>query len=315
MYRIDNKSVKILIVDDTPENLEIAGSILARDQYDIYIADNGLSALELANNNLFDLILLDLMMPGLDGFETCIQIRKIPINRSVPIIFLTARAEIDSVIRGFEIGASDYIRKPFNPVELLARVKTHVEVRKFREQLELQNFELERALAYARSLARTDELTGLLNRREINALIEYEVVRAERSKHEFSIVIADIDFFKAINDVHGHLVGDNVLIEIARILSQSVRAQDFVSRWGGEELLLLLPETTPEEAVELANRLRLAVGSYPFSGDGKIFYATMSFGICGHTPGMTLNTLLDRADKALYVGKNTGRNKVVLSEA
>lgn len=314
MYKIDNAQVKILIVDDTPENLEIAGSILSREHYDIYIADSGPMALELVNHNVFDLILLDIMMPGLDGFATCERLKQLPTGRSTPVIFLSARAEIDSVVKGFEIGGVDYVRKPFNPVELTARVRTHVEVRKFREQLEIKNLELERALAYARSLARTDELTGLLNRREINALIEYEIVRAERNKHEFSIIMADIDYFKSVNDVHGHLVGDMVLREIARLLSQNVRAQDFVARWGGEELMLLLPETPPEEAFELANRLRLAIGSFPFSGDGKIFYATMSFGVAGHASGMTLNTLIDKADKALYQGKNSGRNKVVLSE-
>ncbi len=314
MYQLDNTRIKILIVDDTPENLEIAGSILARDHYDIYIADNGQMALDLARNNVFDLILLDIMMPGLDGLATCEQLKKIPTSRDVPVVFLSARAEIDSVVKGFAMGAVDYVRKPFNPVELLARVRTHVELRQFREQVEIKNMELERALAYARSLARTDELTGLLNRREINALVEYEIVRAERNKREFAIVIADIDFFKVINDVHGHLVGDSVLQEIARLLSQNVRAQDFVSRWGGEEFLLLLPETNAEEAMDLANRLRLAVGSYPFNGNDSIFYTTMSFGVCGHEAGITLTALLDKADKALYQGKNSGRNKVVLSE-
>lgn len=314
MYSIDTSQAKILIVDDTPENLEIAGNILARDRYDIYIADNGQTAIELARKNVFDLILLDIMMPGLDGFATCEALKKIPTSRDVPIVFLSARAEIDSVIKGFEAGAVDYARKPFNPIELLARVRTHIEVRRFREQLEIKNMELEKALAYARSLARTDELTGLLNRREINALIEYEMVRAERNKHEFSVIMTDIDFFKDVNDVHGHLVGDRVLQEIAQLLSQNIRAQDFVARWGGEEFLLLLPETPAEEAVELADRLRQAINALPMAGNETLFYTTMSFGVCGHEAGMSLNTLINCADKALYLCKNSGRNKVMLSD-
>jgi two-component system cell cycle response regulator len=313
MHDFDNTQVKILIVDDTAENLDIAGNLLAKDQYDIYIADSGQMAIDLAANHVFDLILLDIMMPDIDGFETCKRLKQLPTLRQVPIIFLTARAEIDSVIQGFEIGAVDYIRKPFNPVELRARVRTHIELRKIREELEAQKLELEKALAYARSLARTDELTGLLNRREINTLIDYEIVRAERNKREFSVIIADIDFFKIVNDVHGHVVGDRVLQEISHLLSLNVRAQDFVARWGGEEILILLPETSPTDAAELADRLRLTIGSYPFSIEDKILHLTMSFGVCGHVTGMTLKTLLERADQALYKGKQNGRNQVVVS--
>ncbi len=312
MQEFDNTQVKILIVDDIAENLEIAGKILARDHYDIYIADSGAMAIELAASHVFDLILLDIMMPGIDGFETCRHLKQLPRLREVPVIFLSARAEIDSVVRGFEIGGVDYVRKPFNPVELLARVRTHVELRKFREVLEAQKLDLEKALAYSRSLARTDELTGLLNRREINNLIGYEMIRAERNKREFSIVFADVDFFKVVNDVHGHVVGDQVLKELAQLLSLNVRAEDFVARWGGEEIIILLPETSPEEAAELANRLRLTIASYPFSSGDKILYVTMSFGICGHGPGMALNSLIDQADKALYESKRKGRNQVVI---
>ncbi len=139
---IDNSKIKILIVDDTPENLEIAGSVLERTGYDIYVADNGQTALELMQNVLFDLVLLDVMMPEMDGFETCMAIRKRDQWVGIPIIFLTAKADSESVARGFEVGAIDYVRKPFNTTELIARVRNQIELKLVREELERKVAEL-----------------------------------------------------------------------------------------------------------------------------------------------------------------------------
>ncbi|MDD2458979.1 MAG: diguanylate cyclase [Eubacteriales bacterium] len=309
----DPASIKILLVDDTPENLEIAGRILLGEGYDIYLADTGIRALELARQTVFDLILMDIMMPGLDGFAAGRQLLHLPTQQGTPLIYVSARAEIESVSKAFELGAVDYIRKPYNPLELKARVKTHIQIRKLHEQLLAHKQELEKALAYARSLAKTDELTGLLNRREINALMDYEMIRAVRNQHEFSIILADIDFFKVINDTYGHLAGDQVLKEIARLMRENTREQDFIARWGGEEILLLLPETGAGEATELAGRLRRVIADHPFGDSGQCYHLTMTFGIACHHPGMALNDLLNKADQALYEGKGSGRNQVVIS--
>ncbi|NCC76486.1 MAG: diguanylate cyclase, partial [Clostridia bacterium] len=225
-------TVKILLVDDTPENLEIAGRVLSNEGYDIYLANSGVRALELASQTVFDLILMDIMMPGLDGLAAGRQLLDLPTQKDTPLIYVSARAEIESVSKAFELGAVDYIRKPYNPLELKARAKSHVQIRRLYEQLQEHRQELEKALAHARSLAKTDELTGLLNRREINALMDYEMIRSARNNHEFSIVLADIDFFKIINDTYGHLAGDQVLKEISRLIRDHTREQDFVARWG-----------------------------------------------------------------------------------
>lgn len=309
----DPAMIKILLVDDTPENLEIAGRVLLNEGYDIYLAETGARALELANQTVFDLILMDIMMPGLDGFAAGRQLLDLPTQKDTPLIYVSARAEIESVSRAFELGAVDYIRKPYNPLELKARVKSHVQVRRLYEQLQEQQQELQKALAYARSLARTDELTGLLNRREINSLMEYEMIRSARNKHEFSIILADIDFFKVVNDTYGHLAGDQGLKEISRIIRDHTRDQDFIARWGGEEILLLLPETSVSEATELASRLRKVIADYPFGDAGHCYHLTMTFGIACHLPGMTLNELIKKADQALYEGKESGRNQVVIA--
>ena len=155
------QQIKVLIVDDTPDNVKVAGKILEEVGYDIYITDSGIDAERLARSTLFDLILLDIMMPKQDGFTTCSNLRKIPEYISVPIIFLSARIDIDSIIKGFEIGAVDYIRKPFNPHELKSRVKTHTDLRLYRLELERRNSQLEKMLIKIEKIARTDDLTGL----------------------------------------------------------------------------------------------------------------------------------------------------------
>lgn len=310
MTGIENSQIKILLTDDTPANLEIAGRVLEKEGYDLYIADSGFTALELSSETEFDLILLDIMMPEMDGFETCRRIRESEENRGIPIIFLTAKADIESVVKGFELGAVDYIRKPFNSLELKARVKNHVELKKIREELERKNIRLQEAYERLGVLARTDPLTGLLNRREVLERMEYEMVKHERNKRPFSIIIGDIDFFKQVNDTYGHQFGDQVLISIAELLRQSCRKQDSVSRWGGEEFLLLLPDTDEQGSAVLAEKLRLAVQQTAFQCGGADVKVTITFGVSSFKPLQSVDDLISGADRALYQGKKEGRNCV-----
>ncbi|MBP7175570.1 MAG: diguanylate cyclase [Thermoclostridium sp.] len=308
---IDNKQVRLLIVDDTPENLEISGKILEKESYDIYVADSGETALDLASNVKFDLILLDIMMPVMDGFEVCRRIREKPEYGSVPVIFLSAKAGIESVMKGFELGAVDYVRKPFNPAELVARVKIHVELKKTREELELQNSKLLKAYSEMELMAVTDPLTGLFNRREMLSRIEHEIVRFNRNSLPFTIVLSDIDFFKKVNDTYGHECGDFILKSVAGTLKSTLRKQDIVSRWGGEEFLLLLPGTDPFGAAIIAEKLRKKIEDENFSFQDVIIRITMTFGISSISQAQTADALVRLADKAMYTGKQAGRNRVV----
>lgn len=312
MIKIDNRQVKILLIDDTPVNLEIAGKILEKENYDIYIAESGYTALELIEEIDFDLILLDIMMPEMDGFETYKKMKEYIKFNDAPVIFLTAKVDIESVVNGFELGAVDYIRKPFNGLELKARVKTHVELKKMREELEEKNKSLHDAYEKLEIIATTDPLTGLFNRREITKKLEEEQIRFDRNNNPFSVLIADIDFFKKVNDTYGHNYGDFILKSVANILKTTSRKQDSVSRWGGEEFLLLLPETDISGAALLAEKLRSKIENMIFDDGEFQIKVTLTFGVNVYDKVENIDSLISKADSALYEGKQKSRNCVVI---
>ena len=315
MIKFDNRQIRILLVDDTPANLEIAVKILEQEHYDLYIADSGPRALELIDKIDFDLILMDIMMPDMDGFETYKRIREKEQHKDLPIIFLTAKVDIESMVKGFELGAVDYIRKPFNGLELKARVRNHVELKKIREEAEQKNKKLLEAYEALEVIATTDPLTKLLNRREMLKRMEYERVNYERSHSPFSIVIADIDFFKKVNDTYGHDCGDHVLMSVAELLQTNARKQDSISRWGGEEFLLMLPDTDANGAVILAEKLRTKIQESLFDCATGQIKVTLTFGISVFMGNEALDKLISKSDGALYEGKQNGRNRVVLSQS
>lgn len=311
MTTIDNRQVRILLVDDNPVNLEIAGKTLEKEEYDIYIADNGFTALQLIEKVDIDLILLDIMMPEMDGFEAFKIIRHKQKYKDIPVIFVTAKVDIDSVVRGFELGAVDYIRKPFNVEELKARVRTHIELKKAREELELKNKSLQEAYEKLEIIATTDSLTKLLNRREMLRRLEYERTGFERNSRPFSIIIGDIDFFKKVNDTYGHNFGDFILTSLAEILVKGSRKQDSIARWGGEEFLMLLPDTDAKGARTLAEKLRARIEDETFANEQFSIHLTMTFGIAFYNEVQEVDAILLKADNALYQGKQSGRNRVV----
>jgi two-component system, cell cycle response regulator len=224
-------SMTIMVVDDTQENILVLQQALASIGYNISVAFDGEMALNLIPKLKPDLILLDVMMPKVDGFEVCRRLKKDPELADIPIIFITAMGTTEDVLKGFEVGAVDYIMKPFNLKEVCARVKTHLILSAAIKKL-IQDTE-------------TDSLTGLFNRRAFLKKIEEEAMRTKRSQKPFSILFSDIDFFKKINDTYGHAAGDDVLKKISTLLNTEKREVDQVARWGGEEFLILLPETDP----------------------------------------------------------------------
>lgn len=319
-----NKPFSVLIVDDNKQNLMVLADILENCNYDIGFAMNGKQALDYVYNEKPDLIMLDVMMPEMDGYETCTILKSNPEFKDVPIIFLTAKVEIKDIIKGFEVGGVDYISKPYNSLELKSRVKTHLELKRVsneeqeliealkeaNKKIENQNNELNKLLKKFEILSKTDSLTGLFNRRCILDTIEQIENDSLINNSTFSIVMSDIDFFKFVNDTYGHNFGDEVLKEIANLISSNIRKSDFLSRWGGEEFLIIFSNTTIDEAQSLAEKIRKIISEHIFKINENEIKITMTFGVSEYKKGDLIDVTIKKADNALYKGKNSGRNIV-----
>ena len=294
----------VLVVDDVSQNLQVIADILEEVGYDTTFATSGEQALERIAIAQPDLILLDLMMPGMDGFEVCTRLKSEPKLAGIPVIFLTASQEKHHLVEAFGQGAVDYITKPFNAPELLARVRTHLELKHTQDQLRQCLKELER-------LAITDSLTQIGNRRHISGLAQQEFNRACRYHRVFSLLIFDIDHFKKVNDTYGHSVGDQVLKIIAKTVLRSLRKVDYFGRWGGEEFLVIIPEIDGKTAVTVAERLREGIAQTIISVGEQSLYVTVSIGVASYkSADQTIDAILERADQALYHAKKQGRNQV-----
>lgn len=403
----------VLIVDDEPLNLTFTAEKLS-PHYNVRIAKSGDEALAYLSKQYADLILLDINMPGKDGFEVCEIIKNDPKLREIPIIFLTGENSPLTVVKAFDSGAVDYILKPFEPEELLIRVKTHImtdrlqkenlhlldvvnhyvafikidlkgtiveasdhfctmfHIQKknligenisilksghtsrdlydrlwrtleaggiFHEQIENKNFlagtnwydvtiisesvpeqDFVGYIAFYRNIdekillehdAQTDKLTGLLNRAKIDDVLLKEAYRSSRYDTHLSLILIDIDFFKTVNDEYGHHIGDTVLQEFSALIRNHIRQEDILGRWGGEEFMVICPETPIEGAYDMAEHLRKLVEGYTFTGAGK---KTASFGIVEYRHGESMNELFERVDQALYEAKSLGRNRSVCEQ-
>ena len=291
------ESMNVMIVDDTRPNVLVLQRALNNIGYNISVAFDGEMALDLIPKVKPDLILLDVMMPGMNGFDVCKLLKKDATLKDIPVIFITAMGMPKDVLTGFEAGAVDYITKPFNLQEVCVRIKTHLTLSAAIKKL-VQDSE-------------TDSLTGLFNRRTMMKKIENEAMRFKRNQKSFSLLFADIDFFKKINDTYGHAAGDEVLISISNVLNTEKREVDQVARWGGEEFLILLPETNLEGAVLHGNIIRELISAKPIIHEGQEIHITMSFGVSEHSEDANVEKTIDKADQRLYLAKNSGRNKVV----
>lgn len=294
------KQPLVLIVDDVAKNLQLLGNILKKENYRIAAANNGKQAVAIASDINPDLILLDVMMPEMDGFEACGKLKNIPETKDIPIIFLTAKVETEDMIKGFKAGAVDYVTKPFNSYELLARVKTHLELKISRDLLEKKNKLLE-------ILSITDGLTGLYNHRYIVDALSQRITETRRYGKPLSIVMLDIDYFKKINDKYGHVFGDEVLIKISSVIEETVRKVDIAGRYGGEEFLIVIPDTDSSGAYKTAERIRESIEKIKWDKDGQ--KVTISGGVCEFKDEDS-EKLIAKADKLLYRAKESGRNRI-----
>ncbi|HEX2190587.1 MAG TPA: diguanylate cyclase [Longimicrobiaceae bacterium] len=318
----DPEETRILVVDDHPDNVEIIDARLSSRGYLIETASNGQEALARVHANPPHLILCDVMMPVMDGYEVSRRVKNDETLPYIPIILVTARDSTADKVEGLEAGADDYLTKPINFPELEARVRSMLRIKRLQDELDLKNRELERAnqeLEVAnrklRKLSITDGLTELFNHRHVHELLHEEFERSRRSGEPMAVAMIDLDRFKAVNDTYGHPTGDVILYETARIIRETAREIDMVGRYGGEEFIAILPNTDEEDAGKFAERVRRSVEGYVFRDEAHEVRMTASSGVASF-PGLDIDapeTLLKRADAALYAAKESGRNRVVRS--
>lgn len=293
----------ILIVDDTPANLQLLSSILEEKGHTVRMAPSGSLALLNVRTTLPDLILLDIKMPGTSGFEVCGELKNDPATSDVPIIFISASDQTADKVKAFGAGGVDYVTKPFQVEEVLARVGTHLMIHSLQKRLKAANAELEK-------LAATDALTGLCNRRQFFDLARREITRASRYEFHFSLMVLDLDGFKGVNDTLGHAHGDTVLKIVADCLRANSRDVDIVGRYGGDEFIVAIPEPNDSHARVLAKRLRERIEEKVNAEIYTDQRVTASIGIAEYSGqrDVTVEKLFKHADEALYEAKSAGRN-------
>ena len=318
-----SEKVPILIVDDLQQNILTLEASIADMGIDVVTARSGNEALRLSLKHDFALILLDVQMPGMNGFEVARLIRANPKTSHFPIIFITAGMKdfIDQ-IEVYETGAVDYLMKPFEPVILRSKVRVFQElyqqrkvIEKFYSNLEQivdeRTAELKEANETISRLAATDELTKLANRRSFNESLAAALSAARRHEYQLSMIMIDLDHFKFVNDTFGHSEGDKVLQKFADLLRDMIRAEDVAARWGGEEFIIIIPHTGREAAAALAERIRMAFEQhYPRTSPVSL---SASFGVVQLQEEDDIDSLIRRADDALYRAKREGRNRVVMA--
>jgi len=341
-----NKGFKILLVDDEPINRQVLHNHLSVQDYQLVEVSGGEQALEaITEQGPFDLVLLDIMMPKVSGYEVCKILRLSHDINDLPVIFLTAKNQVDDLVHSFSVGANDYLTKPVSKLELLARVETQLrlldinrnlenKVLERTEQLHSKTEELQEANSVLEQMSLTDQLTGLQNRRFLINNIENDIALVLRKYQSCSesknknmpeaadliFFLIDLDHFKMVNDIHGHTAGDAVLVQIKEILEQVFRETDYLVRWGGEEFLVIARFTDRSNAPELAERLRKTVESHEFvisedsTGEYKALKKTCSIGFACYpfspqdTEALTWNQVVDVADHCMYAAKKSSRN-------
>jgi diguanylate cyclase (GGDEF)-like protein len=290
----------ILIVDDMVTNIEILDGILS-SEYEVLFATNGQDALKIASEQVPDLILLDVMMPGMDGYQVCKALKREGITQDIPVVFVTANNQEEDESRGFEEGVVDYITKPVRSSIVKARVRIHLELKRYRDHL--------------KTLSTIDGLTGIANRRKFDDSLAVEWRRARRNLSPLSLIMMDIDFFKSYNDHYGHLAGDECLRKLAsEINAVCRRPADLFARYGGEEFVMLLPEIDSSGALSLAMKVQEKIKSIaiPHAYSQVADHVTVSIGVSTIIPGdeQTESDLIKSSDNLLYAAKASGRNQI-----
>jgi len=294
---------RLLLVDDQPLNIQVMHKVFGQDAQ-LFMATSGPQAIKICETQLPDLVLLDIEMPQMDGFEVCQRLKSNELTRHIPVIFVTAHSDAEQETRGLEVGAVDFITKPINPLVLRARVRTHL-LLKFQSDV-------------LRDLAFLDGLTGLYNRRYFDQQLALECARAQRQHGTLALLLIDVDHFKRYNDHYGHQAGDDCLRAVAQLLKDSLkRSTDIVARYGGEEFVCLLPDTDHAHAVQLAQDIaqRVRLRALPHAASDVAPVLTVSIGVAsGHCTTPRLQDLLALADAQLYRAKAEGRDRVCAAE-
>ncbi len=324
--------INILIVDDTPANLQLLTSLLRRRGYEVRAANSGALGLAIARATRTEVVLLDISMPEMDGFTVCEQLKSDQRTRDISVIFVSALSEVVDKVKAFAVGGVDYITKPFHVQEVVARVETHLTLRRLQQQLQAQNERLqqemrdrlaaEAALQAAnlelKRLANSDGLTQVANRRRFDEYLSQEWQHMLREQQPLSLILCDVDCFKAYNDVYGHQEGDQCLRQVAQVIDAAVkRAVDLVARYGGEEFAVILPNTVREGAQQVAQEIQASIKALalPHAASSAAPIVTLSQGIATLIPQLDEepDQLIAAADQALYRAKQSGRDRIVVA--
>jgi diguanylate cyclase (GGDEF)-like protein len=301
----------ILLVEDNKTQAKIIKDYLDRNGYYVVCVGDGMAAFKAAKTSTVDIILLDRILPDMDGSEVCRWLKLDQSTRDIPIIMLTAKGSMTDKISGLEAGADDYLPKPFDESELNVRIFARLRNKTHQDELKKKNRQLEDMLTRVESLAIMDPLTGVYNRRRFESIFTNEFKRAMRYQLPLTCMMIDIDRFKLVNDAHGHQEGDAMLKEIARIIQTTIREVDTLARWGGEEFVVLSPNTSKDKALLAAERVRKAIAGHEFTRT-ETKKATISIGVAG-IPDPSIDSqdkLIHAADLAMYHAKKNGRNRV-----
>ena len=293
--------MKVLIIDDSPDALAVAKARLLKDNLEVISADGGKAGFEAAKSEEPDLILLDVDMPDISGFDLCRQLKADSELHMIPVIFLTGSDSTEDRVKGLDIGAVDYVTKPFDALELRAHVRAALRTKHLQDLLI--------------KWANVDPLTELPNRRAMDERLQVEWARVQRYEGPLSFIMADVDHFKLVNDTYGHSIGDRLLRQVSKIIAQQCRKTDFPARYGGEEFAIIVPHENASTAALLAQRCRQAVEEISIAVDQDTVQVTASFGVADAVGLFCPETLIESSDQALYQAKEAGRNRVQLAAA
>ena len=305
-----NNIKTILIIDDNQLCLKISEKILKQEGYNVIKAKSGIKGLDLAIKKNPDLIILDLIMPTINGFETAQLFKEKNEVKNIPIIFLTSQDIKKFISEAFQVGGIDYIMKPVIKEELIARVEMQIKLRKRNNQLEKSNKIIKKKNKKLKKLLITDDLTKLYTRNYILEEINKSIEEFKENKNLFSLIMIDIDYFKKINDNFGHCCGDFILKKVSYLLRKNLSKTDIISRWGGEEFLILLPNTNLINAIKKANNLLQIIRKNEYIYDNNSISVTISLGIFAYKSNISIDKMIKKVDQKLYKAKNNGRNQI-----